>query len=136
MYQKISLWFLAISMFLFGVLKFINPFQEWYSLQISNSGLPTQAYPLGIFGEISVGILLIFCLMYNETISKKTFFILTNLSLIIIILMMLTGVFVHLHPNVPAELLPLKIKPPYIPIFFLLLSLSNIYLSIKQPKNK
>ena len=49
---------------------------------------------------------------------------------------MLTGVYVHLHPNVPANVLPLKIKPPYIPVFFLLIALSNTFLSIKQAKSK
>jgi len=44
--------------------------------------------------------------------------------------MTLTAVYVHLHPNVPADVLPLKIKPPFIPLFFLLIVLSNIILAI------
>ena len=47
--------------------------------------------------------------------------------------MMATAIYVHLQPNVPAEVLPLKIKSPFIPVFFLLLALTNIYLiQVKQ----
>jgi hypothetical protein len=35
---------------------------------------------------------------------------------------------VHLNPNVPASVLPLKIKPPFIPGFFLLLAMADIFL--------
>jgi hypothetical protein len=134
MYQKITTWFLALSMFLFGVLKFVHPFKGWYTLQISTSGLPAYAYPLGILGEISVGILLFICLIFGKIFPRTLYLQLTTAAFFLIILMMLTGTFVHLHPDVPAEVLPLKIKPPYIPIFFLLLSISNIYITFK-PKS-
>ena len=29
----------GISMFLFGIIKFVNPFKEWYEVQIFKSGL-------------------------------------------------------------------------------------------------
>jgi len=45
---------------------------------------------------------------------------------------MLTAVYVHLNPNVPADVLPLKIKPPYIPLFLLVIALTNIVLTIKN----
>src|SRR5215510_12188377 len=134
MYQKISSWFLAISLFMFGVLKFVNPFKGWYSVQIANSGLGQLSYAMGILGEIAVGTTLILCLLLRQKISTKAFDLLTNTSLFIIIIMMLTAVYVHLHPNVPADVLPLKIKPPYIPLFFLLLALSNIILSVINSK--
>lgn len=130
-YYKITSWFLAISMFMFGVLKFINPFKEWYSIQITNSRLGQLSYIMGISGEISIGAILILCLIFRQKISKKTYNLLTNFSFFAIIIMMIIGVYVHLHPDVPADVLPLKIKPPYIPIFFLLLALSNIILSAK-----
>lgn len=136
MYLKNSSWFLAVSMLLFGVLKFVNPFKGWYSIQISASGLPPITYPMGILGEIAVGAVLIFCLLYPNLMSRKTYFSLTTGAFFTIVLMMLTGTFVHLHPDVPAEVLPLKIKPPYIPIFFLLLSISNLYLSVRESRGK
>jgi len=36
-------------------------------------------------------------------------------------LVMLVAVYVHLQPTVPAEVLPLSIKPPVIPLFVLVL---------------
>lgn len=134
-YRKVTSWFLAISMFMFGVLKFINPFKGWYSVQVANSELGELSYALGILGEIAVGATLILCLVYRRKIQSKTFNLTTNISFFTIIIMMLTGVYVHIHPNVPSDVLPLKIKPPYIPLFFLLLALASIYLSIKQTTN-
>lgn len=131
-YTKITTWFLAISMFMFGVLKFVNPFKGWYSVQIANSELGGLSYVMGILGEITVGTTLILCLFYRQKLSAKAFNLLTNTAFFTIVIMMLTGVYVHLHPNVPADVLPLKIKPPYIPVIFLLIALSNIYLSIKR----
>ena len=123
-------------MFIFGVLKFVNPFKGWYGIQISNSELGELSYAMGILGEITVGTTLILCLLYRQKLSTKAYNLLTNTSFFTIVIMMLTGVYVHLHPNVPADVLPLKIKPPYIPLFFLLLALSNIFLSAKTRQEK
>lgn len=123
-------------MFMGGVLKFVDPFKGWYSVQITNSGLGQTSFPLGIIGEVAVGITLFVCLIYKNRISTKLYNLLIRLSFSGVTVMMLTAVYVHLHPNVPAEVLPLKMKPPYIPVFFLLIALSNIYLSIKPKKDK
>jgi len=132
MYQKITSWFLATSMFMFGVLKFVEPFKGWYSVQVANSELGKLSYVMGILGEIAVGSTLILCLLYRQKIQSGIFILLTNIAFFTIIIMMLTGVYVHLHPNVPADVLPLKIKPPYIPIFFLLIAFFNIMLTIRN----
>jgi len=87
---------------------------------------------MGRLGEIAVGTTLILCLLYRRKISTKTFDLLTNTSLFTIIIIMLTAVYVHLNPNVPADVLPLKIKPPYIPLFLLVIALTNIVLTIKN----
>lgn len=135
-YTKITTWFLAIAMFMFGILKFVNPFKGWYTVQVMNSGLGQISYVMGIMGEIAVGVTLFFCLIYGQKISKKLYTFLTTISFLTITIMMLTGVYVHLHPNVPADVLPLKIKPPYIPAFFLMIALSNIYFSIEKQKRQ
>lgn len=119
-------------MFTFGVLKFVNPFKAWYTVQVTNSGLGQISYAMGITGEIVVGTTLFVCLIYGHRMSKKLLFLLKNASLLTIVIIMLTGLYVHLHPDVPAEVLPLKIKPPYIPVFFLLIALSNIVFNKKQ----
>ena len=123
-------------MLAFGVLKFVNPFKEWYSVQVTNSGLSEYSYWLGIAGEITVGITLIGILVYKQKISEKTFNVIVVAGSRIIIIMMIVGIFVHLQPKVPADVLPLKIKPPYIPGFFLLLALTNIILTRRQPKKQ
>jgi len=46
-----------------------------------------------------------------------------SLSLIV---MMCVATYVHLQPNVPASVLPLGIKPPVIPLSFLLLAAGNL----------
>lgn len=132
MYKKIASWYLAVAMFMFGILKFVNPFKDWYSVQITNSGLGEFSYALGIFGEISVGLTLIICLLYRNKISTRLYSILTNFSFVVIIIMMMPAIYVHLHSNVPAEVLPLKIKQPFIPIFFMLIAISNLVLSLKE----
>lgn len=135
-YIKITSWFLGISMFMFGVLKFVNPFKTWYSVQVTNSGLGQLSYAMGIIGEIAVGITLISCLIFQQKIAYKIRYILTNVAFFIIIVMMIAGTYVHLHPNVSADVLPLKIKPPYIPIFFLLAALSNLILSAMKKADR
>ena len=128
-YIKSISWFLGTSMFMFGILKFVNPFKDWYSVQVTNSGLGEYSYWMGIAGEITVGVTLMVTLVCRQKISEKTFSVLITSASLIIIIMMLTGIYVHLQPKVPADVLPLKIKPPYIPGFFLLLALSNIILT-------
>jgi len=118
--------FLGISMFMFGILKFVNPFKGWYSIQISNSGLGAFAYWLGISGELFVGILFIIGLIIRKMITPQTFNLAIVIASVTVIIMMSTGIIVHLNPNVPAEVLPLKIKPPFLPILFLLLAVANL----------
>lgn len=131
-YTKITSGFLAISMFMFGILKFIDPFKGWYTVQITNSGLGELSYAMGITGEIFVGLTLLACLIYEKRIKSKTYAIVTTLTFFTIVIMMLTGIFVHLNPNVPAEVLPLKIKPPYIPALFLIVAVSNIIVTLQN----
>ncbi len=125
-------WFLGISLFIFGVLKFVHPFKGWYSAQITNSGMGELSYAMGILGELSVGVSLMIILVFQHKVLYKHLLLTIIFTSVVVIIMMLTGVYVHLHPNVPADVLPLKIKPPFIPGFFLLLALVNIYLAVRQ----
>lgn len=131
--QTISL-FLGVSMFAFGALKFINPFKLWYTTQVVSSELPFQqfSYWAGQLGEIASGlifILLVFFGKKNPHTRHRSVFTMTNISVIV---MMLVAIYVHLHPNVPHEVLPLKIKLPVIPIFFLIFAIINIWLNEKS----
>ncbi len=124
--------FLGISLFLFGVLKFVNPFKGWYSAQIINSGMGDLSYAMGILGELSVGVAFILSFVFQRKVPYKRLLLTIIIASIIVIVMMLTGIYVHIHPNVSADVLPLKIKPPFIPGFFLLLALVNIFCAVKQ----
>jgi hypothetical protein len=120
--------FLGLSMFIFGILKFVNPFKGWYSVQIRNSGLNGSLYWFGIIGEISAGILFLGIVLFRKKLSKKVFSLTIILASAMVIMMMVTAIRTHLHPNVPANVLPLKIKPPFIPGFLLVLAIADIFL--------
>lgn len=126
---KIISAFLGFSMFMFGIVKFVNPFKGWYSAQIMNSGINESLYWPGIIGEISVGVLFLGGVLFRKKLSKKVFSLTIILASAIAIMLMVTAIRTHLHPNVPADVLPLKIKPPFIPGFFLLLAVADIFLT-------
>lgn len=126
--------FLGGSIFLFGILKFIDPFRAWYQTQISSSGLGAAAYWLGIIGEIGVGAMLLLTVINHKKFSSEKIRFMGITSASLLVLMMATGMYVHLHPAVPAAVLPLKIKPPYIPAFFLLAALIHLRLLMRQIK--
>ena len=107
---KLISWFLGIAMFMFGILKIIIPTVVGSAFNIS--------------------------LVTDNNLTKKKIKIIILLASAAIIPMMATATYVHLQPDVPAEVLPLKIKPPFIPIFILLLALANIFLLRKQKEVK
>jgi len=45
-----------------------------------------------------------------------------------LIVMMCIATYVHLQPNVPAAVLPLGIKPPVIPLSFLMLAAGDLFM--------
>jgi uncharacterized membrane protein YphA (DoxX/SURF4 family) len=97
---------LGVSLFAFGFLKFFPPFKDWYGQQILHSGLPELAYPFGIAMELLIGCLYIFQPRWQKWASLLT------------MATMLVACYVHLQPEVLAEVLPLKIKAPFIPLMF------------------
>lgn len=119
-------------MFTFGFLKFFDPFRSWYSVQIESSELGKLSYALGIIGELVIGLMLLIIIRYRRYLSHEAYRYNSLLASVAVIVMMSTGTYVHLHPNVPAEVLPLKIKPPFIPLFFLLAACVNIVMVFKS----
>ncbi len=113
--------FLGFSLFMFGILKFIDPFKSWYAAQIMQSELPSPAYSAGIATELLIGIGFIFS--QKKSFSAKMRSLLTDVSALATLAAMIVAIYVHLHPEVPAEVLPLKIKPPIIPAVFVGLAL-------------
>lgn len=123
---------LGIVSLAFGLLKFVSPFGDWYTAQIETSGLPHFAHTLGIIGELLTAIFFLLPFLISlEKKQKRLFLILANISLIF---MMAVATGIHLIPEVPASVLPLKIKPPIIPLMFLSLAIINLKNVVKQYK--
>jgi hypothetical protein len=123
---------LGLISLIFGLLKFVNPFKEWYSAQIQTSGLPLIAHHLGILFEILTGVaLLLPFLTTMDKSSHRSILVLAHTSLIIILIV---AAIVHLNPEVPAEVLPLKIKPPFIPLGIMLITIFNLRTILKTQK--
>jgi hypothetical protein len=131
MHKKLSVT-LGFMIFTFGFLKFFEPFRTWYVIQIQTSGLSEASYFAGIFGEMVVGLILMSSLFLKNEKFKYDLSIIGSLGLIGI---MSVAIYVHLLPEVPAEVLPMNIKPPVIPILFLLATMYNIYLALKLRKS-
>ena len=117
--------FLGTAIFLFGVLKFFDPFTTWFHMQIARSGLPPFFIPLGMAGELSIGISLLLTTVFRERIGSR-FRPVVALASAGLVVNMAVAIYVHLQPEVPASVLPLGIKPPLIPLFVMLLAGLNL----------
>jgi hypothetical protein len=129
---KVVSLFLGISILAFGVLKLVDPFHTWFATQIAKSGLPAPSFALGIAGEIAVGLGLIAPWAARAQLAAVRRRLLSWSSLLLIV-MMLVATYVHLHPDVPAAVLPLKLKPPLIPLSFLGLAAFNLWSAAREP---
>ena len=118
---------LGVTMFMFGFLKLFDPFHSWFRVQIANSHLPAPSFAMGIAGELSIGIAFIVSFAARARLGRyrQRLVVATCLGLIV---NMCVATYVHLQPNVPAEVLPLGIKPPFIPLSFLALAVWELVL--------
>lgn len=122
-------------MFMFGFLKFFHPFKGWYTVQITASNLGRISYVMGIAGELLVGIIFLGTIILHNKFVIANKALLSILASAMVMVMMITGTYVHLHPSVPAEVLPMDIKPPFIPLFFFATALFNIVILLWLKKN-
>lgn len=113
-------------MLLFGFLKFFQPVRGWFEVQIQQSHLPHQAILAGKLGEMVTGILFLLPWLWKSSTAKTKDLVLLLASLMLVV-QMVTAIYVHLQPQVPASVLPLGIKPPVIPAFVLLLALLTAF---------
>ena len=118
--------FLGTVIFLFGFLKFFDPFRTWFHIQIAKGGLPPLAVPLGIAAEMSIGLGLLLASSFKQRI-KNLFTPIVASASVGLIVNMAVAIYVHLQPDVPANVLPLGIKPPFIPLVFMLLAGLNLF---------
>jgi hypothetical protein len=116
--------FLGVLMFMFGFLKFFQPFRGWFELQIQQSHLPHEAILAGQLGEMVIGCLFLLPWLRRSLTAKRRDQILL-IACSILVAQMAVAIYVHLQPQVPASVLPLGVKPPVIPVVVLLLGLLN-----------
>ena len=126
--------FLGTVIFLFGFLKFFDPFRAWFHIQIAKSGLPPLAVPLGMTGEMCIGLSLLLASSFSQRIKNLFTPIIASASAGLIV-NMAVATYVHLQPDVPANVLPLGIKPPFIPLAFMLLAGLNLFQLLRTNKN-
>jgi len=113
-------------MFLFGFLKFFQPFHGWFEVQIQQSHLPHEAILAGKLGEMVTGILFLLPWLWRSLTAKSKDLLLLLASSMLVAQMGM-AIYVHLQPQVPASVLPLGIKTPVIPAFVLLLALLTAF---------
>src|SRR5271167_1607234 len=103
--------FLGILMFMFGFLKFFQPFRGWFDIQIQQSHLPREAILGGKLTEMLTGVLFLLPWLRRSLRAKSKDQILL-IACFILLTQMAVAIYVHLQPGVPAGVLPLGIKPP------------------------
>ena len=118
--------FLGVFMFLFGFLKFFEPFRTMFDVQITKSRLPRFSIPTGKAGEMSIGLGLLLASRFRQKIPNLDTPIVAVASAGLIVNMGV-ATYVHLQPEVPANVLPLGINPPFIPLFVMFLAGVNLY---------
>jgi hypothetical protein len=118
-------------MFTFGFLKFFQPIQGWFDIQIHQSHLPHGAILGGKLGEMVTGCLFLLPWLRRSLPPKRKDQILL-LACLMLVTQMCVAIYVHLQPEVPARVLPLGIKPPVIPGLVLLLALLTACLVGKE----
>ena len=118
--------FLGVLMFMFGLLKFFQPFHGWFDIQIQQSHLPHEAILAGKLTEmVTGGLFLLPWLRKSLTAKSRDQLLLIACSLLVA--QMSVAIYVHLQPQVPASVLPLGIKLPVIPFVVLLLGLLTAF---------
>jgi len=117
--------FLGATIFLFGFLKFFDPFHSWFEAQIANSGLPAPSFTMGIAGEMGTGLALLGSFFARRQLVDVRHVISAGACLSLVV-MMCVATYVHLQPGVPVAVLPLGIKPPVIPLSFLMLAAGDL----------
>ena len=107
---------LGLLMLTFGVLKVVSPtIDGWFHVQIQQSHLPHSAILMGKIAEIVTGTLFLLPRLRPWRGTWESRILLIACSSLFLV--MLVAIYVHLQPGVPSEVLPLGIKPPFIPLF-------------------
>ncbi|HHP0466106.1 TPA: hypothetical protein ACRZZI_003743 [Vibrio harveyi] len=132
--QKILTGLLCAFMVMAGTVKFFDPFTTMFAKQIALSELPfpTLSRWMGQLGEIFAGLLLLVVMIGNKVLAAPIKDKAMQLSALLTTAIMIVAVYVHLLPNVPAEVLPLQSKPPVMTLIILGLAWLNAFLYFRK----
>lgn len=132
--QKILTGLLGAFMVMAGTVKFFDPFTTMFAKQIALSELPfpTLSRWMGQLGEIFAGLLLLMVMIGNKALAAPIKDRAMQLSTLLTTAIMIVAVYVHLLPNVPAEVLPLQSKPPVMTLIILGLAWLNAFLYFRK----
>ena len=133
---KYNSMFLGVFMFMFGFLKLFEPFRTMFDVQIAKSELPPISVPFGKAVEMAIGLGLLLPACFGAKISRLYGPIVFAASAGLVVNMGV-ATYVHLKPEVPANVLPLGIKTPFIPVFVMVLAglnLYRLYIDNKRPR--
>lgn len=131
--QTFAIALLGGFMILGGTAKFFQPFATMFTSQIELSSLPLPKLAIfaGQMGEITAGIMYLLLLTKGKFISVKLSEMVLNGATLLTVVIMTVAVYVHLSPNVPAEVLPFQSKPPVLTVIVMLISL-GIFIANKR----
>ena len=132
--QKILTGLLGAFLLMAGTVKFFDPFTTMFAKQIALSELPfpTLSRWAGQLGEMTAGVLLLVVMIGERKLSTELRNKAMLASTLLTTAIMVVAVYVHLLPNVPAEVLPLQSKPPVMTLVILGLAWLNAYLYHKN----
>lgn len=127
---KATTGFIAFFMLIPGTVKFFDPFKTFFTTQIANSQMPFPAlsYWAGQLGEISMGLLLFSLVFFWNRFPKDLAVKAYNFGNMVVAFILLVSLYVHAHPDVPAEVLPFEEKFPFLSIIMLCLIGLNLFL--------
>ena len=117
---------LGILMFMFGLLKFFEPFSGWFDIQVQQSHLPHVSILAGKLTEMLTGVLFLLPWFWRSATPRTKDKVLL-VACFFLFTQMMVAIYVHLQPGVPASVLPLGFKPPVIPAFVLLVGLLTAF---------
>ncbi len=128
--EKFLTGLLGAFLLMAGTVKFFDPFVHMFTAQIALSGLPfpTLSKWAGQLGEISAGASFLLLLLLGSQVGARVHQLLFTGTTLLTMVIMLVAVYVHLVPEVTAEVLPLQSKPPVLTLVVMAMVSLNAWL--------
>jgi len=132
---KITLGLISFFIIASLLLTLTEPFKTNFITQIVQSELPfpVLSYLSGKIGGAITGLIFLSLVFLHEEMKPRELDIMFYLGSSLLLIMLTVSTYVHLHPNVPAEILPFQTKPPFLSVFMLVLLSLAVFFKIKNP---